>query len=427
MQGKVDQQKDPVASAAGALDKIAAARVWLLKEKPFFGVLSRALTVVPRADVAAFRLLADDRLVVNPLVVLRTPFPALCARLAHLALHAALGAFVRRGERDPGRWNLAHDLAIDPLVRGAGLPLGLPPPPDEVSPGTSAEQIFDALPAGARPGPEWCDISDPPASEEASPPEAPQIPRATGEGDAPEPGSSAAHVLEQQSRALAWKMRLATAMQEERDSGGKTWGDVPAWIDELVRATIEPPPNWMVILQRSVSTLARTERTYLRPSRRLAAIAHDTGGWPEVVAMPGRKVVLAGRLVVVVDTSASIDTPTLSRFLGAVASAATAEGIDEIRLLQADSEITSDEVVSPADLLTKQIAIVGRGGTSFVPALVRLIEDARRGERFSVVYFTDLDGMLPRSRDARVLDLLWVVPKRPRRVPPFGRVVEMVG
>src|SRR5580692_12523936 len=101
---------DPAAAAAQAVDKIAAARVWLLKEKPFFGVLARALYVEATLGVPAFRLGADDRLRMNPLVVLEMRFPALCARVAHVCLHAALGAFVRRAERDTARWNVAHDL-----------------------------------------------------------------------------------------------------------------------------------------------------------------------------------------------------------------------------------------------------------------------------------------------------------------------------
>jgi predicted metal-dependent peptidase len=158
----------------------------------------------------------------------------------------------------------------------------------------------------------------------------------------------------------------------------------------------------------------------------MSAVADYEGGWPDVVSMPGRKVVLAGQLVAVVDTSGSIDEATLARFLGAVASAATAEGLEEVRLMQADSEITSDEIMTPAELLTERVAIRGRGGTSFVPALSRLIEEARRKvERFSVVYLTDLEGMLPRSRDAKALDVLWVVPRKPRRRPPFGTVVQM--
>jgi predicted metal-dependent peptidase len=411
MPEKVDLLADPAAAASGAVDKIAAARVWLLKEKPFFGVLSRALTIEPRPDERAFRLFANDRLAVNPLVVLRTPFPALVARLAHIALHAALGGFVRRGEREARRWNLAHDLAIDPLVRGAGLILGLPPPPDDLPPGSSAEDIFGSLPEGSSPGDDWCDISDAPPTDD--PP-----PAGTG-GGSPEPSNA-----DEQSHALAWKMRLSTALREERASGGKTWGDVPLWIDEMIRATIEPPPSWTVVLQRSVSMLTRTERTWLRPSRRMSAVAEHAGAWPEVVTMPGRKVVLAGQLVAVLDTSGSIDEPTLARFLGAVAAAAAAEGLEEVRLMQADSEVTSDEIMTPAELQTQQVAIRGRGGTSFIPALGRLIEEARqRVERFSVVYLTDLEGMLPRSRDARALDVLWVAPRKPRRKPPFGTVV----
>ncbi|HMI89050.1 MAG TPA: VWA-like domain-containing protein [Polyangiaceae bacterium] len=416
MSEKVDQLGDPAAAGAGALDKIAAARVWLLKEKPFFGVLARALLVEPREDVRALRLFSDDRLAVNPLVVLRTPFPSLCARLAHVALHAALGGFVRRGDREPGRWNLAHDLAIDPLVRGSGLPLGIPPPPDDIAPGSSAEQIFPAVPETARPGDEWCDLCDVPTSD-------PPPPEASG-AVAPAPLPS---TVDDHARALAWRMRLATAMQEERASGGKTWGDVPSWIDEMIRATIEPPPNWTVILQRSVSNLTRTDRTWLRPSRRMSALAHEQGAWPECVTMPGRKVVLAGQLVAIVDTSGSIDETVLARFLGAIAAAAAAEGIEQVRLMQADAEVTSDEILTPAELLTERVAIRGRGGTSFVPALSRLIDESRRTvERFSVVYLTDLEGMLPRSRDTRSLDVLWVVPRRARRKPPFGTVVEMV-
>jgi predicted metal-dependent peptidase len=416
MSEKVDLLADPAAAASGALDKIAAARVWLLKEKPFFGVLARALLVEPDESVRAFRLFSDDRLAVHPLVVLRTPFPSLCARLAHVALHAALGGFVRRGQREPGRWNLAHDLAIDPLVRGSGLPLGVPPPPDDLPAGASAEEIFSSLPQSARPGDDWCDLCDVATSD-------PPPPEGVGAA-APAPLTT---TVDDQARALAWRMRLSTAMQEELASGGKTWGDIPSWIDEMIRATVEPPPDWTVILQRSVSNLTRTDRTWLRPSRRMSALAHLQGGWPDTVTMPGRKVVLAGQLVAVVDTSGSIDETILPRFLGAVASAAAAEGIEEVRLMQADAEVTSDEMRTPAELLTENIEIRGRGGTSFVPALSRLIEESRRKvERFSVVYLTDLEGMLPRTRDARCLDVLWVVPRKPRRQPPFGTVVEMI-
>ena len=160
---------DPAAAAAQSVDKIAAARVWLLKEKPFFGVLARALRVEPTLAVPAFRLGPDDRLRVNALVVLELRFPLLCARLAHLCLHAALGAFVRRTTRDPLRWNVAHDLAIDPLLRAAGLTVSAGLPSFELPPGASAEEYYAQLPEGTRPDDPWCDLADPPPPPEAPP------------------------------------------------------------------------------------------------------------------------------------------------------------------------------------------------------------------------------------------------------------------
>jgi predicted metal-dependent peptidase len=449
---------DPALASAEALDKIAAARVWLLKEKPFFGVLARALVVSPSLETAALRLSADDRLLINPLTVLEARFPALCARVAHVALHAALGAYARRGEREPLRWNVAHDLAIAPLLRAAGMPAGPELFLEGLSEGASAEQCYLALEEGVRPDDLWCDLADPPAKE-ASPPAGSFTRQDDGEGD--EPGDSGgggegsdsgegepdqgneggegpdeprdaddAPIPNVLTRAheLQWKMRLAEAMEEERASGGKTFGGVPAWLDELVRATIEPPADWSATLQRSIAMLARSERTFLRPSRRMSALVAPGEDWPDVVAMPGRRVLPAGRLVAVIDTSASIESKELSRFLGALASVATAEGFDEVRLVQADAEVTRDETVLAAELLFQEIGVVGRGGTDFRPALTLLVDESRRfGERFTVVYLTDLDGRFPEPAEVRLLDVLWVVPGRTARLPPFGRVVEMLG
>jgi predicted metal-dependent peptidase len=411
------------AVATTAIDKIAAARVWLLKEKPFFGVLARAFAVEPRRDERSFRLYPDDRLAVNAALVQRMPFLNLAARLAHLALHAALGGFARRRGRDAARWNVAHDAAIDPLLRGAGLSAGLPAVADSWPQGASAEEVFALLPEASRPSDDDCDLCDPTPPPSAS---AGSAESAAPSAETPSLEAPASSSVDEQARALRWKMRLATAMQEERASGGKTWGDMPGWIDDMISVAIEPPPHWTVLLQRSVAALTRTDRTWLRPSRRMSALAGADGAWPEIVTMPGRRVVQSGQLVAVVDTSGSVDDATLGRFIGAVAAAAAVEGIEQLRLMQADSEIVSDQVISPAELLTEKVAIRGRGGTSFIPALTRLIEEARgQVERFSVVYLTDLEGMLPRSRDARSLDVLWVVPRKPRRKPPFGTVVEM--
>lgn len=427
---------DPAKAAAQARDKVAAARVWLMKHKPFFGVLARAFRIEMTLMVPAFRLLPDDRLLCHPLVTLELRFPSLCARLAHLSLHAALGAFGRRREREPRRWNLAHDLAVAPLLDAAELSVGaVPGVLAELPPGANAETYYAMLPEGSAPDAAWCDLCDPEPSEEAPP--AGSYTRQDG-GD--EPGEESDRTgdrgegidfdpqdvsVDSRGLELQWKMRLGAAYEEEVASGGKTFGDMPDWIEELVRATIEPPADWSVMLQQAVSALKRTDRTYLRPSRRMASLVQDDT-WPEVVAMPGRRIEQAGQLVAVVDTSASIAANTLSRFLGTVASVATAEGIDDVRLVHADAAVTRDHTLFAAELLFEEVAMVGRGGTDFAPALRMLSAEAvRQGQRFTVAYLTDLDGRFPDASEVRQLEVLWVVPHDVGHRPPFGRTVVM--
>lgn len=442
---------DPAGAARQARDKLAAARVWLMKHKPFFGVLARALRLEPTLEVPGYRLFPDDRLRCNPIVVLQARFPSVCARLAHVSLHAALAAFGRRREREPRRWNVAHDLAIHPLLEAAQLSVGLPASDlfTELPRGASAERHFELLPEGIAPDPLWCDLCDPEPTEEAPPagtytrqdggeqPEGDDRQGPTGDDDGDRDGneprfdanaplSLPSPSADERGRELQWKMRLAAAHEEELASGGKTFGDMPAWIDALVRATIEPPADWSVIVQQAVSSLHRTDRSYLRPSRRMSALMHDDGSWPDVVSMPGRRIEQAGQLVAVVDTSASISAEMLRRFLGVIASAATAEGIDEVRLMQADAAVTSDRSLFAAELLFEEIAMFGRGGTDFAPALTKLAADAKRlVERFTVVYLTDLDGHFPTTPLDRFLDVLWVVPHEGDAPPPFGRLVVM--
>ena len=451
-----------------ALDKVAAARIWLTKERPLLGVLARALRAVPSMAITGpIAIVADDRMLVHPEHALRTPFPALVARIAHVVLHAALGGFVRRGRRPLPRWNLAHDLAIDPLVRAAGLesdyeiddallaelPMELLGGPSSAEGGAMAAESIDAalerIEGGrAIPRAEWIDLyldapEDVAPENQASPPELvdPSL-GVVGKGAVPLPGQGAGvadspgddndndhedsdqkgdnrtgegeDAQKRRAAEVTWRMRLAEAIAEDRAAGEPTWGKLPQWAQEWMQATIEPPPNWTAVLQRAVAALSRAERSYLRPSRRSAAI-----GWSSEVRLAGRRVVPAGQLAAVLDTSGSIDEPTMRRALGAIAAAATAEGLDEVRLVQADAEVTSDRVMSPTDMLRAPIAIVGRGGTRFSPALELLAYEANhRGERGGVVYLTDLEGEFPGEWITRYLDVLWVT--NGTGVAPFG-------
>ena len=95
--------------------KLKRARAALVLDEPFFGAL--VLRLVPVEDLSADTLWTDGRrLGYSPAFVLGEPFKRLVGSLVHEVLHCALCHHVRRGARDPGRWNMAGDYAVNPLV-----------------------------------------------------------------------------------------------------------------------------------------------------------------------------------------------------------------------------------------------------------------------------------------------------------------------
>ncbi|GAC1352744.1 MAG: hypothetical protein NVSMB1_18680 [Polyangiales bacterium] len=483
-----------------ALDKLAAARIFLTRERPLLGVLARSLRAIPSHVITApLAITADDYLLVAPELLLRTPFPNLCARVAHVVLHAALGGFARRGARPLPRWNHAHDLAIDPLVRAAllesdyqvddalinVLPAQAFIGPNSPQGGAFAAETIDAmleralatepfLASQALPKPEWIDLylEVPTALEESSeeqpsqarPPEEIDPTRVEGTGAVPLPGSGrgvadvidhrendrenraeessvehpqnaddaqpteqerfdeeerAASAARRRGAEVQWRMRLAQAIAEDQAAGSPTFARLPKWGREWLQATTEPPPNWTAVLQHSVAQLARGKRSFLRPSRRSAAI-----GWSSDVRLAGRTIVAAGQLAAVLDTSGSIDEKSMRRALGVIAAAAMAEGVEEVRLIQADAVVTDDRILSASDLQRAPIEIQGRGGTRFWPALKRVAREASaRGERGAVIYVTDLEGEFGDPDAFRTIDIVWITEGSAQA--PFGKTVRM--
>lgn len=166
---------------------------------------------------------------------------------------------------------------------------------------------------------------------------------------------------------------------------------------------------WHVVLQTWLEGVAPGERTYLRASRRGA----DHG---EVV-MPGRKR-HSWRLSVILDTSASMGDE-VPRALGAIADFCDRAGVDDIRVIQCDTTVTSDETLSPSALAEYEIS--GYGGSDLTPAMSALAEDARVT---AAVIITD--GEISYPQEPPPYAVLWALPKPSGSFqPPYGRVVTL--
>ena len=102
--------------------RIQKSRAALLLDHPFFGTLLFRLGARPRTSIET---MATDgvSLFYNPKFVETLSAAQLMGTLAHEVMHPALQHHTRRNGRDPRRWNMACDYAINPILVDAGLTL----------------------------------------------------------------------------------------------------------------------------------------------------------------------------------------------------------------------------------------------------------------------------------------------------------------
>ena len=113
-------------------------------------------------------------------------------------------------------------------------------------------------------------------------------------------------------------------------------------------------------------------------------------------------------------------TDEIPRALGAIADFCDAAAVDQIRLVQCDTAVTSDKFLTPDELARHEIT--GYGGSDLSPALRHLADDARVE---AVIVLTDGDISYP--PEAMPYSVLWVLPANASTSfhPPYGAVIVM--
>jgi predicted metal-dependent peptidase len=124
--------------------RIRKARTTLLLDHPFFGTLLFRLGARPLGSI---KTMATDgvSLFFNPDFVDTLNAAELAGVLAHEVMHPALQHHTRRADRDPKRWNMACDYAINPMLLEAGLTLPKDVLLDPRFGGMSAERIYNLI------------------------------------------------------------------------------------------------------------------------------------------------------------------------------------------------------------------------------------------------------------------------------------------
>jgi len=446
-------EQDPIQT------KLTAARAKLILDKPFLGALVLRLPLA-EADPNWCATTATDarKFYYNPEFIDSLSMSQTQFMLAHEALHCALSHFARRQHRVQHRWDLACDYAINPLLLDDGL---APPPNCNVMPqylGMTAEEIYpliddndetetvdqhlfdqDNESGGGQQG----EAPEKPENEQTSPgqggdssekadnrdqgggtPQDRQPQQGKGDGARPDPADGRQEDQQQrrdndsgraeqtpppltaderQTLEVQWQQRLAGAAQQAMQAG-KMGGTLARLVDHL----LQPQLPWRMLLARYMTSMARDDFSYMRPSRR--------EGDAILPSLKSSQV----EMVVAIDTIGSIRTDEMDEFLSEV-SALKGQMRARVTLLACDTDLSADSpwVFEPWEEFKCPAAIAGGGGTDFRPVFKWLAEADQQPDL--LVYFTDAQGPFPEIEPN--YPVIWLV--KGRESVPWGQRIQL--
>ena len=424
--------------------KLASARTRLILDKPFLGALVLRLPMVAANNSWCSTTATDAKTFyynpeyIDSLTLSQTQF-----MLAHEALHCALSHFARRQHRIKHRWDLACDYAINPLL----IEDGLIPPPDTVIfhqyKGMTAEEIYplldenddsetldehvydqDEQEGGAKNNPPPKNIppentgnkdnesdSEPEQQNAQKPEHDPQSQQSAtpkpGDGNQSEQNDGAQSPppltpQERETLAVQWQQRMAGAAQQAMQSG-KLDGSMARMIDHL----LQPQLPWRMLLAHYMTSTARDDFSYMRPSRREGSAILPSLRSSQI------------NICVAVDTSGSIKNDEIGEFLSEI-DALKAQIRARITLLPCDAEIAKDApfIFEPWDEIDPP-EIQGGGGTNFIPVFDWLSSQDTYPDL--LVYFTDAEGKFPEYQPP--YPVTWLVKGKAKT--PWGRRIQL--
>lgn len=369
---------------ADALKLWEADRMRLMLHQPFVAMLAMRLDLIPVVDDRLSTACTDgERVFVNARFLHRLSPAERVFVLAHEVWHCAARHPLRRGRRQPRRWNIAADHEVNALLRDEGLSLARDCVYFPDLHGRNAESVYASQPCA--------DLLDKGRGELADEHDI----RAELASGIQDPDFDTFEINE--DGWGNWPARVVAVAQQMQ----RIHGELPGNIHRFVDAYRKPQVPWREVLSQFVTRTLGDERVWLPPHRRWISRG---------LYLPSRR----GQCLeatVAIDTSGST-TPYLPRFLGELIGLASSFGRYELRLLLCDYAIQKEITISDETPWEPgRLDFLGGGGTSFMPVFEHL---ARAAPPPALIFFTDGYGRAPsRAPDYPVL---WAL--TPDGLPP---------
>ena len=383
--------------------KITKARTALVLDQPFFGSILLRLKMEPVDDLAKKhqcyartngRRIQWDTDAVNELTLDQVK-----GALAHEVLHVVNKHHLRRGTRDPKRWNYATDYTINDTLNGSGFAL---PEGALINPafsGMYAEAVYSRLPdpppdngggdgpSGGDGAPSWGDVEDA-TNEDGSEPTPADIERMDNEQD-----------IDNRQAINAAKMA----------------GKLPGDLKRLLDATQEGRVNWREALKRFLTERAEQDYTWQQPNRRTLAAGLYL---PRLVDQGG-----SATVVIAVDTSGSVDAKALNVFASEASSVLETIPKSKALIMYCDTQVEEPPEELEHHDLPLTLEHTGGGGTDFRPPFAWLDEHPEHNPA-AIIYLTDgYCDDFPADPGTPTLWAIYHDTEHPDFKPPFGEVI----
>ncbi|GHT90032.1 hypothetical protein AGMMS49545_02180 [Betaproteobacteria bacterium] len=339
-----------------------------------------------------------EEVLMNPRYFLGLDAPEQLALLKHEVMHVAFEHVFRRGARHHVRWNIACDYVINLLIKEDGDVL----PPnglyDEQYTGMVEEEVYAKLPAGIE---KRFDVAL--------------------LGDLRAAPSKHAHASSDAQRQRVRGIILQSAQ------AAHMMGALSADIARYLRKILQPEQDWRALLAEYLTALAKSDYDWMRPNRRSSVLNVILPGMNQVGALE--------HVAIVADTSGSISTAALGRFIGEILAVVEVCYPQQITVIPCDAEVyspvffeTPPDVGEIMEKLSTQDALQGGGGTNMPRALdwidERLIQQELNPPPAVVLVMTDGCTRFGAARDYPVI---WCITASEKDVPnpEWGRVVRL--
>lgn len=394
-----------------AKEKVQQARVALVLDNPFFGVLALRLTLVE--DPGCGTAWTDGvHMGFDPDFVNGITSQELLFVVAHEVMHCTNGHPWRRDNRQPERWNYACDYAINHVLAEAGFKLFDWVLRNAEYDGKSAEWVYARLPKDHRQQARQQAAGGQGGGKAGKP--------RGGQGDGAGqqvgrfPGAGGSDVRDAPAEAAAAGVTEADWQQAVQAAAvaAKACGNLPACLERYAKHVMQPRVDWRSVLHRFVQAAAREDYSWRAPNSRYVA---------QGLYMPSMQSETVGSIAVAVDTSGSIDAVLLSQFCAELRSVADDVRPSRIHVIYCDATVHTVDTFERDDQI--EIKAKGGGGTSFAPVMDWC--DTQDEPPVALIYLTDMDGH--HRAQPPGMPVLWATPVLPtgRLEPPYGEVVVM--